>query len=98
MTNIPETLSRNLFIAVLIVFALGVAGCVSQQTEVLKTNPVIDHNPLEGFYGESESMFTVIKGSIPEVKESLKDIVIKKAPQISTFSADDELNFVSSPK
>jgi S-layer protein (TIGR01567 family) len=95
MTNIPETLLRNrLFIAVLILFTLGAAGCISQQPEMLKVNPVIDSNPLEGFYGKSEGMFTVIKGSIPEVKESLKEIVIEKAPQQSTFSIDDELNFV----
>ncbi len=94
MTNIPETLPRNLLIAVLIILALGAAGCVSQQPEILKVNPVTDYNPLEGFYGKSEGMFTVIKGGVPEVKESLKDIVIKKAPQTTTFSVDDELNFV----
>ncbi len=95
MTNIPETLLRNrLFIAVLILFTLGAAGCISQQPEMLKVNPVIDYNPLEGFYGKSEGMFTVLKGSIPEVKESFKDIIIKKAAQTSTFFVDDELNFV----
>lgn len=95
MTNVPETLLRNsLFIALLTVFALGAAGCISQQPEMLKVNPVTDYNPLEGFYGKSEGMFTVLKGSIPEVKETLKDIVIKKAPQTTTFSVDDELNFV----
>lgn len=94
MANIPETLLKHrLFIAVLIVFVLSVAGCISQQPEILKVIPVIDYNPLEGFY-EAEGMFTVLKGSVPEVKESLKDIVIKKAPQQSTFSIDDDLNFV----
>ncbi len=95
MANVPETLLRHrLFIAVLIILASSAAGCVSQQPEVLKVNPLIDYNPLEGFYNKSEGMFTVLKGSIPEVKESLKDIVIKKAAQTSTFSVDDELNFV----
>ncbi len=94
MKNISETLPRNLLIAVLIVFALGVTGCISQQPEVLKINTVIDYNPLEGFHNKSEGMFTIIKGSIPEVKESLKGIVNKKSAQQSTFSVDDELNFV----
>lgn len=67
---------------------------ISQQPEVLKVNPVVDIGPLEGFYGKSEGMFTVINGSISEVKEILKDIVINKASQQSTFSADDELNFI----
>lgn len=70
MMNIPETLPRNLFMAVLIVFASVGAGCISQQPEVLKVNPVIDYYPLEGFYNKSEGMFTVIRSSIPEVKES----------------------------
>ncbi len=82
-----------LLVVSIIAFAI-LSGCVSQQPEVLKINPVIDYNPLEGFTGKSEGMFTVIKGSIPEVKESLKDIVIKKAAQTSTFSVDDDLNFV----
>lgn len=94
MTNLSETLPRNLLIAALIILALGAAGCISQQPEIMKVNPVIDSNPLEGFYGKSEGIFTVIKGSIPEVKESLKEIIIEKAPQQSTFSIDDELNFV----
>lgn len=94
MKSIPITLSRNLLIAVLIVFTFGVAGGVSQQPEVLEVNPVIDYNPLEGFHNKSNGMFIVINGSIPEVKESLKDIVIKKAPQQSTFSVDDGLNIV----
>lgn len=95
MANVPETLLRHrLFITVLIILASGVAGCISQQPEIMKVNPVIDSNPLEGFYGKSEGMFTVLKGSIPEVKESLKEIIIEKAPQQSTFSIDDDLNFV----
>ncbi len=90
----PEILQRNLFVAVLIVFTVVAAGCISQQPEVLKVNPVIDYNPLGGYHNISAGMFTVIKGDIPEVKESLKDIIIKKANQTSTFSTDDELNFV----
>lgn len=85
------------FQPMLLVSIIGFAilsGCISQQPEIMKVNPVIDYNPLEGFYGKSEDMFTVLKGSIPEVKESLKDIVIKKAAQTSAFSVDDELNFV----
>jgi len=61
---------------------------------VMKVNPVIDYNPLEGFMSNSEGMFTVIKGSIPEVKESLNGIIVKKAAQLSTFSFNDTLNFV----
>ncbi len=94
MKTISKTLQRNLFIAVLIVFASVVAGCVSQQPEILKVNPVMYDNSLEGFYGKADGMFTVINGSIPEVKESLREIVIKNAAQTSNFSADDELNFV----
>ncbi|MDW7728148.1 MAG: protease complex subunit PrcB family protein [Candidatus Methanoperedens sp.] len=95
MANVPEMLLKHrVFITVLIIFVSGAAGCISQQPEILEVNPVIEYNPLEGFYGEAEGMFTVLKGSIPEVKESLKDIVIKKAPQQSTYSIDDDLNFV----
>jgi hypothetical protein len=39
-------------------------------------------------------MFIVLEGSISDVKESLSDIVVKKAAQPSTFSANDDLNFV----
>ncbi|VVB84632.1 S-layer protein [uncultured archaeon] len=87
--------SQSLLLLFLPIIAFAIlSGCVSQQHDVLKINPVIDYNPLEGFTGKSEGMFTVIKGSIPEVKESLKNIVIKKVAQTSTFSVDDDLNFV----
>lgn len=114
MANIPETLLRNrLFIAVLILFTVGVAGCisqppevlkvnpeidrttpagfynVSQQPEVLKVNPEIDWNTPVGFYNKSDGTFTLIKGSIPEVKESLRE-----PPQQSTFSVNDSLNII----
>lgn len=73
----------------------SLSGCVSQPPEVvLQVNPVIDLNPLGGFFGKYEEMFTVLNGSIPEVKERLNGIVIKKAPQPSIFSVDDALNFV----
>lgn len=94
MKNMPETLPRNLLMAVLIVFTLGVAECVSQQPEILKVNPVIDYNSLGGYYNISEGMFTVMKGDIPEAKESLKEIVINKTAHSSTFSTDDKLNLV----
>ncbi|MCX9012439.1 MAG: S-layer protein domain-containing protein [Candidatus Methanoperedens sp.] len=81
-----------LFISIIALTILS--GCVSQQPEMLKVNPVIDYAPLEGYAGKSEGIFTVIRGSIPEVKESLKDIIIKKAAQTSTFSVNDDLNLV----
>lgn len=83
--------------AIILLIALVLAslsGCVSQPREELKVNPVIDLNPLGGFSGKSGGMFTVLNGSIPEVKEHLNSIVIRKAPQPSTFSANDTLNFV----
>ena len=89
--------SKNFKLRLLVVSTIALAilsGCISQQPEVLKVNPVVDIGPLEGFYGKSEGMFTVINGSISEVKEILKDIVIKKAAQQYTFSIDDNLNFV----
>ncbi len=85
--NFQPVLLLVLIIAVL-------SGCVSEKPEVLKVNPVIDYNALEGFTGNSGGVFTVIRGSIPEVKESLKDIVINKTALQSIFSVDDELNFV----
>lgn len=56
------------------------SGCIYQQPEVMKVNPVTDSlgSPLEGYTGKSESMFMVLKGSIPEVKEGLYDIVVKR--------------------
>lgn len=73
------------------------SGCVSQQPAgkiILKANPVIDYYPLGGFTGQSEGLFIILKGSIPDVKESLNDIVVKKAAQPSAFSVSDDLNFV----
>ncbi|MCZ7385783.1 MAG: protease complex subunit PrcB family protein [Candidatus Methanoperedens sp.] len=61
---------------------------------VLKVNPVIEYYPLGGFTEKSEGMFAVLKGTIPDVKESLNEIVIKKAAKPSTFSVNDDLNFV----
>ncbi len=80
---------------ILLVAAITVlaSGCVSRPQE-LQVNPVIDSNPLGGFSGQSGEMFTVLNGSIPEVKERLNSIVIKKIPQPSAFSVDDALNFV----
>jgi hypothetical protein len=83
-----------LLIAAITVLA-SLSGCVSRPPEeVLQVNPVIYLNPLGGFSGKSEDMFTVINGTIPEVNERLNSIAIKKAPQTSTFSVDDALNFV----
>ncbi len=83
----------TILILSIITFAI-LSGCISQQPEELKVNPVIDLHPLGGFDNKSEGMFTIIKGNIQEVKDSLKDIVIKKAVQQYTFSTDDNLNFV----
>ncbi len=78
---------------IIITVLVSLSGCVSR-TQELQVNPVIDSNPLGGFSGQSGEMFTVLNGSIPEVKEHLNSIVIKKIPQPSAFSVDDSLNFV----
>lgn len=85
------------------------SGCISQQPEVPEGNPEIDlatpagyynatpagsYNTPAGYYKISEGMFTVINGSIPEVKDRLRDIINKKASQQSTFSINDDLNLV----
>ncbi|MCZ7392442.1 MAG: protease complex subunit PrcB family protein [Candidatus Methanoperedens sp.] len=72
----------------------SLSGCVTQPQEKLQVNPEIDLNPLGGFSGKSEEIFIVLNGSIPEVKERLNSIVIKKALQPSAFSVNDALNFV----
>lgn len=81
-----------------IIAIAAVPGCVSQPPSsdivVLKVNPVIEYYPLGGFTEKSEGMFAVLKGTIPDVKESLNEIVIKKAAKPSTFSVNDDLNFV----
>jgi len=85
---------RILLIAVIVAAA---TGCVSQppgEKVVLEVNPVIDYYPLGGYAEKSDGVFAVLKGGIPEVKESLKEIVIKKAAQPSAFSADEDLNLV----
>jgi len=86
----------------LVIFAIVaiavVPGCISQSPSseivVLKVNPVIEYYPIGGFTEKSEGMFAVLKGTIPDVKESLNEIVIKKAAKPSTFSVNDELNLV----
>jgi hypothetical protein len=85
---------------ILLVVAVAVlsmqSGCVSQPQppETLKANPVVDYHPLGGFAEKSEGLFIILNGSIPDVKESLNDIVVKKAAQPSTFSVGDDLNIV----
>ncbi len=94
--NIIQPAKILLIVAITAVAA--VVGCISQppavEKVVLEVNPVIDYYPLGGFAEKSDDVFAVLKGSIPEVKESLKDIVIKKAAQPSTFSVDEDLNLV----
>ena len=83
-----------LFIAIA---AVVLSGCISQQPAgkvILEVAPVIDYYPLGGFAEKSDGLFTVLKGSISDVKESLNNIVVKKAAQPSTFSISDELNLV----
>lgn len=90
-----KVVNFKLILLLVSTIALAVsAGCIFQKPEILKVNPVIDIGSLDGFYGKSEGMFTVINGSIPEVKESLRNIVVNKAAQQYTFSIDDSLNFV----
>lgn len=87
----------RILLIVAITAVAAVVGCISQppiEKVVLEVNPVIDYYPLGGFAEKSDRVFAVLKGSIPEVKESLKDIVIKKAAQPSTFSVDEDLNLV----
>ncbi len=87
--------SAGIFLAVAVVALAVLSGCISQAPKVkLEVSPVIDYYPLGGFTEKSEGMFIVLKGSIPDVKESLSDIVVKKAAQPSTFSASDELSLV----
>ncbi len=94
MRNKDSVVLQARILLIIVITALAVlSGCVSQPQE-LKVSPVIDMNPLGGYSGKSEGMFTVLNGSIPEVKERLSSIVIKKAPELSAFSVDDTLNFV----
>lgn len=74
--------------------AVGMYIPTSQPREILKATPVIDYYPLGGFTEKSEGMFIVLNGGIPEVKESLNNIVVKKAVQPSTFSISDDMNLV----
>ncbi len=86
--------ARILLFAAIFAFAV-LSGCVSQPPKAtLEVAPVIDYYPLGGFAEKSEDMFIVLKGSLPEAKESLNNIVVKKAAQPSTFSVSDELNLV----
>lgn len=64
------------------------SGYISQPPEVLKVNPEIDWNTQVGF-NKSGNTFTIIKGSIPKVKASLRE-----PPQQSIFSVNDSLNFI----
>jgi hypothetical protein len=96
--------SKNFKLRLLVVSTIALAilsGCISQQPEVPEVNPEIDlaipagsYNATPaGYYKISEGMFTVINGSIPEVKERLRDIINKKASQQSTFSINDDVNY-----
>lgn len=84
-----------LFVAIITLAVLS--GCVSQQPAgkvTLEVAPVIDYYPLGGSTEKSSGLFIVLKGNISDVKESLNDIVVKKASQPSTFSVNDDLNFI----
>ncbi len=99
MNNIYEGRRALGILLIVIVSVLAVfSGCISQSpsgnTVVLKANPVIEYYPLGGFAEKSEGMFAVLKGTIPDVKESLNEIVINKVAKPSTFSVNDDLNFV----
>lgn len=87
---------KILLIAVFVIITSS-PGCISQPPAgnvILEINPVIDYYPLGGFTERSDGVFAILKGSIPEVKESLNNIVVKKAAQHFTFSANDDMNIV----
>jgi|GEM_PF-6013615 len=97
--------SKNFKLRLVVVSTIALAilsGCISQQPEVPEVNPEIDlvtpagsYNATPaGSYKKPEGMFTVIKGSIPEVRGSLRGIINKEASQQSIFSANDDLNLV----
>ncbi len=87
---------KILLIAVFVIITSPL-GCISQPPAgkvTLEINPVIDYYPLGGFTERSDGVFAILKGSIFDVKESLNDIVVKKAALPSVFSVSDELNLV----
>lgn len=87
--------NKILLIAVIVIIT-ATFGCISQPPagKKLEVAPVIEYYPLGGFAEKSDGAFMVLKGGISDVKESLNDIVIKKAAQPSTFSVSDDLNLV----
>ncbi|MCZ7381583.1 MAG: S-layer protein domain-containing protein [Candidatus Methanoperedens sp.] len=92
--------SKSIQPVLLVVSIIGFAilsGCISQQPEVLNVNPEIYWGQVEySNLSKAVGMFAVIKGSIPQVKESYEEIIVNKTVQQSTFSVDDDLNFVIS--
>jgi S-layer protein (TIGR01567 family) len=80
----------------IIVFVI-LSGCISQQPEVLNVNPEIyEGQVVYTNLSRAVDMFAVIKGNIPQVKESYEEIIVNKMAQQSTFSVDDNMNFVVS--
>ncbi|MCZ7384945.1 MAG: S-layer protein domain-containing protein [Candidatus Methanoperedens sp.] len=85
-----------LLVVSIIVFAI-LSGCISQQPEVLNVNPdIYEGQVVYSNLSKATGMFAVIKGNIPQVKESYEEIIVNKTAQQSTFSVDDDLNFVIS--
>jgi hypothetical protein len=85
---------------ILLVLVIGLAilsGCIYQKQEVVKVNPEIYEGQVAySNLSKAVGMFAVIKGNIPQVKESYEDIIVNKTAQQSIFYVDDDLNLVVS--
>lgn len=85
---------------ILFFLVIGLAilsGCIYQKPEVVKVNPEIyEDQVVYTNLSNAVGIFAVIKGNIPQVKETYEEIIVNKTAQQSTFSVDDDMNFVVS--
>lgn len=95
-----EKQGRSLRVILLFVSIIGFAilsGCISQQPQILNVNPEIYKGQVVYTnLSNAVGIFAVIKGNIPQVKETYEEIIVNKTAQQSTFSVDDDMNFVVS--
>ena len=88
--------SRNFRLILLLVLVIAfvlLSGCISQP-EVLKVNPEIYE--IDYMQSQPRNTFTVLEGSISEVKKNFVDMLNKNTSRQYIFSANDELNFAIS--
>jgi hypothetical protein len=83
--------------AIIFLLIMMVSGChLAQRVERYEVvvKPIIDYYTLGGYTGQAEENLFVISGTQQEVREKLHKIIVEGFPPQTTFSPEEEINFV----